>query len=111
MLQRSGAEKTVVVHIKVTSGEKDFLYFVLTHRLFVWYHIHETVVRVDCGTAPSDTAGPGSLPAGTKFFGKRCPMSFKDRLKEKRLEANLTQVQLAEKISVSARTNQNYEMG
>ncbi len=38
-------------------------------------------------------------------------MSFKDRLKEKRLEANLTQVQLAEKISVSARTIQNYEMG
>jgi transcriptional regulator with XRE-family HTH domain len=38
-------------------------------------------------------------------------MSFKDRLKEKRLEANLTQVQLAEKVSVSARTIQNYEMG
>ena len=28
-------------------------------------------------------------------------MSFKDKLKEKRLEANLTQVQLAEKVSVS----------
>ena len=27
-------------------------------------------------------------------------MSFKDKLKEKRLEANLTQVQLAEKVSV-----------
>ena len=26
-------------------------------------------------------------------------MSFKDKLKEKRLEANLTQVQLAEKVS------------
>lgn len=38
-------------------------------------------------------------------------MSFKDRLREKRLEANLTQVQLAEKVSVSARTIQNYEMG
>lgn len=38
-------------------------------------------------------------------------MSFKERLKEKRLEANLTQVQLAEKVSVSARTIQNYEMG
>ena len=38
-------------------------------------------------------------------------MSFKDRLKEKRLEANLTQVQLAEKVSVSTRTIQNYEMG
>ena len=38
-------------------------------------------------------------------------MSFKDRLREKRSEANLTQVQLAEKVSVSARTIQNYEMG
>ena len=38
-------------------------------------------------------------------------MSFKDRLREKRLDANLTQVQLAEKVSVSARTIQNYEMG
>lgn len=38
-------------------------------------------------------------------------MSFKDRLKEKRVEANLTQVQLAEKVSVSTRTIQNYEMG
>ena len=38
-------------------------------------------------------------------------MSFKDRLKEKRLEANLTQVQLAEKVSVNARTIQNYESG
>ena len=28
-------------------------------------------------------------------------MSFKDKLKEKRLEANLTQVQLAEKVSVT----------
>ena len=38
-------------------------------------------------------------------------MSFKDKLKEKRLEANLTQVQLAEKVSVTARTIQNYELG
>ena len=38
-------------------------------------------------------------------------MSFKDRLREKRMEANLTQVQLAEKVSVSARTIQNYESG
>ena len=38
-------------------------------------------------------------------------MNLKDRLKEKRLEANLTQVQLAEKVSVSARTIQNYELG
>ena len=38
-------------------------------------------------------------------------MGFKERLKEKRLEANLTQVQLAEKISVTAITIQNYELG
>ena len=38
-------------------------------------------------------------------------MGFKERVKEKRLEANLTQVQLAEKISVTARTIQNYELG
>ena len=38
-------------------------------------------------------------------------MGFKERLKEKRLEANLTKVQLAEKISVTARTIQNYELG
>ena len=38
-------------------------------------------------------------------------MGFKERLKEKRLEANLTQVQLVEKISVTARTIQNYELG
>ena len=38
-------------------------------------------------------------------------MGFKDRLKEKRVEANLTQAALAEKISVTARTIQNYELG
>ena len=38
-------------------------------------------------------------------------MSFKDKLKEKRLEANLTQMQLAEKVSVTPRTIQNYELG
>lgn len=38
-------------------------------------------------------------------------MTFKDKLKKKRLEANLTQVQLAEKVSVTPRTIQNYEMG
>ena len=38
-------------------------------------------------------------------------MSFKERLKEKRLEAGMTQVQLAEKISVTPRTIQNYELG
>ena len=38
-------------------------------------------------------------------------MAFKERLKEKRMQANLTQAQLAAKISVSARTIQNYEIG
>ena len=37
-------------------------------------------------------------------------MGFKERLKEKRLEAGLTQAELAEKVSVTARTIQNYEM-
>lgn len=38
-------------------------------------------------------------------------MVFKDRLKEKRIEPGLTQVELAQKAGVSARTIQNYEMG
>lgn len=38
-------------------------------------------------------------------------MVFKDRLREKRMEAGLTQVQLAEKCGVTARTIQNYELG
>lgn len=38
-------------------------------------------------------------------------MGFKERLKEKRIEANLTQVELAERVSISARTIQNYEIG
>ena len=38
-------------------------------------------------------------------------MSFKDRLKKKRLKANLMQVQLAEKVSLTSRTIQNYELG
>lgn len=38
-------------------------------------------------------------------------MGFKERLKEKRLEAGLTQVELAKKVSVTARTIQNYELG
>lgn len=38
-------------------------------------------------------------------------MVFKDRLKEKRTEAQLTQVELAEKAGVTARTIQNYELG
>ena len=38
-------------------------------------------------------------------------MGFKERLKEKRLEAGLTQAELAEKASVTTRTIQNYEMG
>ena len=35
-------------------------------------------------------------------------MGFKERLKEKRLEAGLTQAELAEKVSVTTRTIQNY---
>ena len=38
-------------------------------------------------------------------------MVFKERLKQKRMEAGLTQVQLAEKAGVTARTIQNYELG
>lgn len=38
-------------------------------------------------------------------------MVFKDRLKKKRVEAGLTQVQLADKAGVTARTIQNYELG
>ncbi len=38
-------------------------------------------------------------------------MGFKERLKEKRLEAGLTQVQLAERVAVTPRTIQNYELG
>lgn len=38
-------------------------------------------------------------------------MVFRDRLKEKRLAAGMTQAELAEKAGVSARTIQNYEMG
>lgn len=36
---------------------------------------------------------------------------FKDRLKEKRLEAGLTQVELSGKAGVTTRTIQNYELG
>lgn len=36
---------------------------------------------------------------------------FKDRLKGKRLEAGLTQVELAGKAGVTTRTIQNYELG
>ena len=38
-------------------------------------------------------------------------MGFKERLKEKRVSANLTQAQLAKLISVTPRTIQNYELG
>ena len=38
-------------------------------------------------------------------------MVFKDRLKEKRVEAGLTQAELAKKANVTARTIQNYELG
>ena len=38
-------------------------------------------------------------------------MGFKELLKDKRLEAGLTQAELAKKASVTTRTIQNYEMG
>ncbi len=38
-------------------------------------------------------------------------MAFNDRLKEKRIEAGLKQVELAEIIGISDRTIQNYEAG
>lgn len=38
-------------------------------------------------------------------------MTFKERLREKRQEAGLTQAELAKKVSVTARTIQNYELG
>ena len=38
-------------------------------------------------------------------------MIFKDRLKEKRTEAGLTQAELADLAGVTARTIQNYELG
>lgn len=38
-------------------------------------------------------------------------MEFKDKLKEKRMEAALTQAELAAKAGVTARTIQNYELG
>lgn len=38
-------------------------------------------------------------------------MVFKDRLREKRLEAGLTQAELAKKAGVTTRTIQNYELG
>ena len=38
-------------------------------------------------------------------------MSFKERLKDQRLSAGLTQVDLAERAKVTSRTIQNYELG
>lgn len=38
-------------------------------------------------------------------------MRFKDRLKDARIKAGLTQAELAAKASVTTRTIQNYEMG
>ena len=42
---------------------------------------------------------------------KRCLMVFKDRLREKRIEAKLTQAELAKLAGVTPRTIQNYELG
>ncbi|MCD7760239.1 MAG: helix-turn-helix domain-containing protein, partial [Clostridiales bacterium] len=42
---------------------------------------------------------------------RRGLMSFSERLREKRLEANITQEALAQKVGVSVRTIQNYELG
>ncbi len=38
-------------------------------------------------------------------------MNFSDRLKEKRLEANLSQLSLSKTVGISHRTIQNYECG
>lgn len=38
-------------------------------------------------------------------------MTFKERLREKRQEAGLTQAELAKKVSLTDRTIQNYELG
>lgn len=38
-------------------------------------------------------------------------MEFADRLKEKRLEANLTQAELAKRTGITSRTIQHYEVG
>ena len=38
-------------------------------------------------------------------------MAFKDRLREARVQANMTQVQLAKAVGVTSRTIQNYELG
>lgn len=38
-------------------------------------------------------------------------MVFEERLKQKRMEAGMTQVQLAQSVGVTARTIQNYELG
>lgn len=38
-------------------------------------------------------------------------MVFKDRLRQKRIEEGMTQVQLAQSAGVTARTIQNYELG
>lgn len=45
------------------------------------------------------------------YLLKRYYMIFKDRLKEKRTEAGLTQAELAGLAGVTARTIQNYELG
>ena len=46
-----------------------------------------------------------------KIYERGAAMVFKDKLKEKRVEAGLSQVELAAKVGVSSRTIQNYELG
>ena len=86
----------------------------LTNALFVWYHFHEQSF-VSSLYAERNFV---SIPFPENLFvlcGKQQKevmyMGFKERLKEKRLEAGFTQVELAEKVSVTPRTIQNYEMG
>lgn len=45
------------------------------------------------------------------LFGKGINMEFKDKLKEKRMAAKLSQTELAAVAGVSLRTIQNYELG
>lgn len=45
------------------------------------------------------------------FFERGVNMAFKDRLRDARAQANMTQVELAKAVGMTARTIQNYELG